>query len=127
MAHLELPTVYNSGIYSSILHGYLVFLYFLVTLCRASVVHYCLLENECTRYLHFVPITQILLLFSFQSDFDTGFELGEYTLFASKRFVLDQLLYSLKAKVCSVWNKIDMAIPIVEFPREGYKIRKVFG
>ena len=39
--------------------GYLVFLYFLVTLCRASVVHYCLLENECTRYLHFVPITHI--------------------------------------------------------------------
>ena len=39
--------------------GYPGFLYFLVTLCRASVVHYCLLENECTRYLHFVPITHI--------------------------------------------------------------------
>ena len=39
--------------------GYLLLLYFLTAVCRASVVHYCLLENECTRYLHFVPITHI--------------------------------------------------------------------
>ena len=64
--------------------GYLIFLYFLVTLCRASVVHYCLLENECTRYLHFVPITHILLLFSYLVSFRAQTTDAQWSLFSLK-------------------------------------------